>query len=312
MEITVVIQSIAIISFMIIIGAILSRSFEFNEDTRSVFISLIVNVAMPCIILSSIFNVEMDGNTFKTIMFVFCLSIVINIVGIGLGWLLSSVFYPNSNKKKEMALLSGLGNTGFIGIPLCAILFGPEGALYAAIFDAGVDFTIWTVGVFMLQKNRFFAVQTFKSMINIPLVAIAVGLIASYFHFSPPLLIKSLIDQLAALAAPLAMFYIGILVMTLQGAKVKKTGPQTLLPIFVKLLLLPALVALLIGYLQLDVLIVQTILIQTMMPTLTLASILFAKYSADEEIGAITVVLSTLLALLTIPLMVYLMSFVVG
>lgn len=308
MEINVVVQSIIIISIMIIIGAILSKSFKFNDDTRSVFISLIVNVAMPCIILSSIFKVEMSDNTFKRIIVVFCLSIIINLAGIGMGWILTNVFNRDSNKRKELALLSGLGNTGFIGIPLCAVLLGPEGALYAAIFDAGVDFTIWTAGVYMLQKNRNFGIQTIKSMLNIPIVAIILGLIVSYFHYKPPVLMISLIDQLAVLAAPLAMFYIGILVMTLKAKKVKECGFTVLLPITVKLILLPSVVAIIITYLNLDTTMAQTVLIQSMMPTLTLASILFAKYSADEEIGAITTVLSTVLALLSIPFMIYLIN----
>lgn len=309
MELSIVIQSIAIISLMILIGAALSKSFRFNEDTRGVFISLIVNVAMPSIILSSIFNVKMDEDTFSTIILVFFISILINLVGIGLGWLLSFTFYNKSKKHAELALLAGLGNTGFIGIPLCAVLIGPEGALYAAIFDAGVDFTIWTVGVLLLQKGKSIGLQTFKSMINIPLVSIFVGLIVSYFHYRPPTLIINLVDQLAALAAPLAMFYIGILVMTLKVSKVKESGLKVWIPISVKLMMLPALVALLIGYFQLNMTIVQTILIQSMMPTLTLASILFAKYSADEDMGAITTVLATILALLTIPVMIYILTY---
>ncbi|MGG3449229.1 AEC family transporter [Domibacillus aminovorans] len=179
-----------------------------------------MNVAIPCIILSSIFHVEMNENTFKMIVLVFCLSILINLIGIGFGWLLAVVFYRQSTIKRELALLSGLGNTGFIGIPLCAVLLGPEGALYAAIFDAGVDFTTWTVGAFMLQRNKFFDIQTFKSVINIPIMAIVAGLVIAYFHFKPPLLVINLVDQLAALAAPLAMFYIGVLVTTLRSSKV--------------------------------------------------------------------------------------------
>ncbi|WP_342514575.1 AEC family transporter [Sporosarcina sp. FSL K6-1522] len=309
MELSIVIQSIAIISFMIVIGAVLSKSFQFNDDTRGVFISLIVNIAMPSIILSSIFNVKMDNDTFRTIILVFFVSILINVVGIGLGWVLSFIFYKKSKKHAELALLAGLGNTGFIGIPLCAVLIGPEGALYAAIFDAGVDFTIWTVGVLILQKNRSIELDTFKSMINIPLISIFVGLIVSYFHYSPPTLIINLVDQLAALAAPLAMFYIGILVMSIKFSRVKDNGLKVWIPISVKLLMLPALVAVLIGYFQLDMTIVQTVLIQSMMPTLTLASILFAKYSADEDMGAITTVLSTILALLTIPVMIYVLTY---
>ena len=309
MELSIVIQSIAIISLMIVIGAVLSKSFQFNDDTRGVFISLIVNIAMPSIILSSIFNVKMDNDTFRTIILVFFVSILINVVGIALGWVLSFTFYKKSKKHAELALLAGLGNTGFIGIPLCAVLIGPEGALYAAIFDAGVDFTIWTVGVLILQKNGSIGLKTFKSMINIPLISIFVGLIVSYFHYRPPTLVINLVDQLAALAAPLAMFYIGILVMSIKFSKVKDNGLKVWIPISVKLMMLPALVALLIGYFQLEMTIVQTVLIQSMMPTLTLASILFAKYSADEDMGAITTVLSTILALLTIPAMIYVLTY---
>ncbi|MFD1706655.1 AEC family transporter [Siminovitchia sediminis] len=180
MELSIVVQSILIITVMIIIGAVLARTSPLNHETRNLFISIIVNIAMPCIILSSIFQVDMDGEMFKKIILVFVLSILINIVGIGLGWVFAAVF-QKSNRRREIAILSGLGNTGFIGIPLCAALLGPEGALYAAIFDAGVDVTIWTVGVILLQKNRKFALHTLKSMVNIPTAAILAGLLVAYF-----------------------------------------------------------------------------------------------------------------------------------
>ncbi|MFK9094303.1 AEC family transporter [Bacillus salipaludis] len=77
-----------------------------------------------------------------------------------IGWAFALNFYRHSTKKREIALLSGLRNTGFIGIPLCAALIGPEGALFAAIFDAGVDITIWTVGVLIIQQNRRFTFQS--------------------------------------------------------------------------------------------------------------------------------------------------------
>lgn len=97
--------------------------------------------------------------------------------------------------------------------------------------------------------------------------------------------------------------------MSIKFSRVKDNGLKVWIPISVKLLMLPALVAVLIGYFQLDMTIVQTVLIQSMMPTLTLASILFAKYSADEDMGAITTVLSTILALLTIPVMIYVLTY---
>lgn len=308
MEITVVVQSIILISMMILIGAGLSKTLRFNQDTRSVFISVIVNVAMPCIILSSIFKVEMNEERFKMLLIVFGLSVVINVLGIFIGWLLTTTIYRKSNYRTEFALLSGLGNTGFIGIPLCAVLLGPEGALYAAIFDAGVDFTIWTLGVFMLQKKKQFNFSTLKAMLNIPMVAIILGIILSYFQFRPPTIFVDLIDQLAALAAPMAMFYIGILLMTLERKKLGGVSKQIWLPISSKLIILPMMTGLLMLNFQLPSPLIETVLIQAMMPTITMASILFAKYNANESLGAMTTVVSTLMSILTLPIMIYLLN----
>jgi hypothetical protein len=304
MEFSTVLQSVLMIAAMIAIGAIISSTFPFNGDTRKVFVSIIVNVAMPCIILSSIFEMDIDEQIFQKIWIVLCMSIAINLLGIGLGWLLAAA--GKSPRRRETALLSGLGNTGFIGIPLCAALLGPEGALLAAIFDAGVDLVIWTVGVMMLQKRGDFSLRGLKSMVNVPMIAIAVGLLLAYFNLKPPEWVIGLTDKLAALAAPMAMFYIGVLIMSMKLAKVRESGPRFGIPLLVKLILLPLTVALVIYGFPFDSVMMQTMLIQSMMPTITVASILFAKFSADEEMGALTTVVSTIVSLGTIPLMIYL------
>lgn len=274
------------------------------------FISLIVNIAMPCMILSSIFKVDLHKGVFHSIAIVFGLSILINLIGIGLGWGLSILFKGDSTKKRELAILSGLGNTGFIGIPLCATLIGPIGALYAAIFDAGVDVVIWTVGVILLQKNRRFSFHTLKAMINFPTAAIVAGLTVAYFNVKPPSMIIHLTGQLSGLATPLAMFYIGMLISTLKRDKVRDKGNQLWIPLTVKLILLPLSVAVFIHFFDLNGKMIQTLLVQSMMPTITLASILFAKYSADEEMGALTTIISTIISLSTIPLMLYLINLI--
>jgi len=312
MEMSAVFQTIALIGLFILIGALLARTFPFNDDTRSMFISLIVNAAIPAIILSSIFSVDMSAYRFKLIIFVFIVSVAITLFGIGLGYLFAFVFYRQATNKNELAILSGLGNTGFIGIPLCAVLFGPEGALYAAIFDAGVDFTIWTVGVFLLQEKKQFRFRTLKEMINIPMMAIVLGLSAAYFHVKPPSLFIELFDYLAALAAPLAMFYIGTIIMNLQRSRVSNATRQMWIPLVVKLFIVPLSVAFFVLLFHVDVVVIQTIVIQSMMPTITLASILFAKFSADEEMGAMTTVVSTIIALMTIPLMIYIVNIIVA
>ncbi|MBY0221768.1 AEC family transporter [Sporosarcina aquimarina] len=305
MQLSTVFNSITLIGMMIVIGIALARVTPINESTKKTYTLLIVNVAMPCIILSSIFKVNIDQSMLRNIGIVLILSVVINTIGIGIGWVFASSFSGNRRLRQEIALLSGLGNTGFIGIPLCAAILGPEGALYAAIFDAGVDIVIWTVGVMILKNSYAFSIVNIKSLINIPIVAIIVGLLCTFINYRPPEIFIDLSNQLAALASPLAMFYIGLLIMSKSENKsaIKTTNVNIFSPIFSKLVVLPIITLFIISILpiQMDVMINKVLLIQAMMPSLTLASILFTKYSKDEVFGAFATVMSTIISLVTIP-----------
>lgn len=302
MEITAVIHSISLIAILIVLGSFIARTYPFNQDTRQMFITLITNIAMPAIILSSIFSVEINNETFKILIIIFILSIIINLAGLLLGYLSTLIFKHHSNKKTEIAILSAFGNTGFIGIPLCAVLFGPEGALYAAIFDAGVDFTIWTVGVYLLQDEKKFSLKLLKGIINIPLVAIITGLIIAAVGIKVPTIMIDLTDILAAFAVPLAMFFIGAIVSNFQRGEVRMSNFEVITPIFIKLILLPFIVIFFVKNSNLSALMSDIVIIQSMMPALTLSSVLFAKYSKDDKMGAFITILSTFASLLVIPL----------
>lgn len=225
-----------------------------------------------------------------------------------LGFLATIFFKKYSHRRIEVAILSAFGNTGFIGIPLCAVLFGPEGALYAAIFDAGVDFTIWTVGVYLMQKKKRFDLRMLTGMVNLPLVAIVVGLIVAAFGVKVPVIISELTGSLAAFAVPLAMFYIGATLNYFQRSKVKITYFEVTIPVIVKLILLPFIVVIMMNSTRLDELIVYILVIQSMMPALTLSSVLFVKYSRDDTMGALVTIVCTIASLLVILLMLYVIN----
>lgn len=306
MSLIVIVQPILMISLLILIGFFVSKTYVFNEETRKLFITLIINTGMPAIILSSIFKVEIDQTMFRNILLILIISIVINVIGITIGLVCAKLFH-NYNQI-ESALLAGLGNTGFIGIPLCAVLFGPEGALYAAIFDAGVDITIWTLGVTLLNTKEKFSYKSLKEMINIPFVTIIVGLFLAYHGYKPPFAIGETIDYLAAFVIPLAMFYIGGLISTMEKTEIKRTKKIIWLPLTIKLFILPFVAIIVINIFSMQGILASLILIQSMMPSITLASILFSKYQRDDGYGAIVTMTSTVLSLPLIPFMYYVLT----
>ncbi|GEN35382.1 AEC family transporter [Aneurinibacillus danicus] len=303
MEIETVVSSILTMAAMILIGGLLSCRMPFTLERRQLLIAIIINVAMPCIILNGVFQTEIDANFLTLVLLIFLSSILINFFGVFLGWMAARAMHVTPDKAKEIALLSGLGNTGFIGIPLCAALFGPKGALLAAIFDAGLDFTIWTLGVMMLQGQRGFNFRSLKALINIPMISIFIGMLVAVFNVTPPKSVANLAETLANLASPLAMMYIGMLIPSMAKKKRTTALHHLSMPLIMKLLIFPVTIALLLHLLSLPLEVAQIIIVQSTMPSLTLASILFARYSRDEEYGATMTVFSTLASITTIPLM---------
>jgi predicted permease len=303
-ELTTLLTSIAMMAVIIGIGALIGIRHPLGGDSRQLLIMIIVNVAMPCIILDGIFQLPIDRALLTQIFAIFAIAILFTCLGIFLGWLGARMLRFPAGQARQLAILSGCGNTGFIGLPLCAALFGAKGALLAAVFDAGLDFTIWTLGVMLLQEKRSFSLSGLRSMVNIPMFAILGGLTIAVIGYHPPEIVRQLTGTLAKLASPLAMMYIGMLIPALLKNKKRVPLPVLGLPLTLKLCVYPLLAAALLCLFPLDGELAHIIIIQTAMPTIAMASILFARYAADEEMGAMTTVFSTLTAIATIPVVV--------
>src|SRR5690606_12979168 len=121
--------------------------------------------ALPCLILGGVFQLTIDRQLFIQLSIIFVISVILNALGVTFGWMTAKALKFSTQKAREVAVLSGFGNTGFIGIPLCAALYGSEGALYAAVFDTGTAIMLWTLGTFVLQQDKQFKLANLKAMI---------------------------------------------------------------------------------------------------------------------------------------------------
>lgn len=300
--------SVSVMGAMMIIGVLLRRAYGLTAESQRLIAALIINVGLPSIVLSSVFNFNIDGEMMKHIFITFVLSIVIMVIGLVTVYFIGKkYFHYKTLESSELAISAILGNTAFIGIPLCYVLLGAKGALLAAIFDAGLDFVLWTVCVFLLQQDRGFRLRNLKAMINIPLMAIVIGLTLGAMQFQAHDILKQLTKALAAIASPLGMIYLGLLIPDLLHMMRKIDIKRLSIGIFIKVICFPLLAVMVIILLPLDSTITKVIIIQATMPTFTLASVLFQRYKADVNFGLAMTLVSVLISLITIPCMLYLL-----
>lgn len=303
--------SVSVMGAMMIVGVLLRRSYGLTIESQRLVVALIVNIGLPSIVLSSVFNSHLDSAMMKQILTMFALSVILNTLGIVIvRYIALKKFKTEDKKASEIAITATLGNTAFIGIPLCYVLLGAQGALLAAIFDAGLDFVIWTVCVFLLQREKGFRLRNLAAMINIPLMAIVVALTLGAMQFEAHEIIKQLTKSLAAIASPLGMIYIGLLIPDLWKVIHKIDLKSVTLGVIFKILIFPMIAFLVVILLPIDSMVTKVILIQATMPTFTLASVLFQRYNADINFSIAMTLISVMASLITIPCMLYLLHLV--
>lgn len=310
MDVTVVATSIAVMGFIIAIGAFFAFKVPVTPEVKQVLILIVLNIAVPSVILNGVFSTEVTDELLNQVIIIFAISIFFNLGALLFAWILTKIFRFESLLAKKMTVLAALGNTGFIGIPLCATIFGPVGGLLAAIFDAALDLVLFSIVIYMLQSGSGLNIRKqLKSILNMPLLAVVVGLSSAFLGFNPPEIIIQLTSLLSGLAAPLAMFYLGILLYGLFKRTGFKVYRQIWFPLGLRLIIIPLLTIILISFTNLDDLLKNIVVILSAMPTFTLAAIVFVRYIDDEETAVMTIAFSTLLSLVTIPLIAFLFTY---
>ncbi|MCM3713800.1 AEC family transporter [Halalkalibacter oceani] len=306
MDITIILTSISLMAIIILIGVLIGSRLAVTLEAKQLLMTIIVNVAVPAIIFNGIFNTEITNELLADMLTIFLLSVSLNTIGILLGWGAAYLFGFRSLEAKKLAVLAGIGNTGFIGIPLCAQIFGPVGGLLAAIFDSALDVVTFSLVIMLLQQGRVFSFRQLKALVNIPFIAIMIGLTMAMINYQPPAVAKDLAGFLANLAAPLAMIYIGLLIPGFLRNKQRKVAARFVTAsVTMKLVVIPLVLIGLLQTLSISDLLKQITYIQVAMPTFMLATVLIARYTNDEESAVVTTVYSTLLSLVSIPVVIY-------
>ncbi|MEW9502661.1 AEC family transporter [Jeotgalibacillus marinus] len=308
MDIQIVLSTISVMGIMIAIGTFFAYRVDVTREVKYTLILIILNVAVPAVILNGVFSVEMTGQTLSLAAMVFGISLAYHLLALGMVGLFARIFRFKSTFAVKMMILGALGNTGFIGIPLAATIFGAEGGFLAAIFDAGLSVIVYTVVLYILQIEGKFQFRQLKAVINIPIMAILLGILVAVTGFEPPQMVIQLTSMLAGLAAPMAMLYVGMLLPPLFKKKRKVFFPEVWFPLSFRLLVIPLTVMVIFNVFSFDGWIANMIVLQTAMPTAMVIAVLFSRYTEEEDTAVVTIFSSTLLSLATIPLIAFLMT----
>jgi len=208
------------------------------------------------------------------------------------------------------SLSAAYSNTGYMGLPLCTLVFGPEGlipAIISMILTACVLFAMAIVFIeFGVQSSPKFSETLRKTALSLaknPLIAAPVlgGLMAAS-PVSMPAPLLEFTRLLGASASPCALVTIGLFLAQTPN-KDLQTGTVTVLTL--KLLLLPAFTALLVFYVfDMPPVYRQAAILLAALPTGTGPFMLATLYKRNSQLVSQSIFLSTVISVLTISLLI--------
>ena len=305
MDIMVVVQTMIKLFLLLVFGFVLFKCHIFDEYTNKKISALIVNVSAPMLIISSMASVEGDNK-----------SIVFLLIGVGLIMYLGFILFGKiitrilPLPKKDWPVYECMcvfANTAFMGYPVLMDVFGNESVFYASLIHMAYNLFIYTYAIMCLNKgaNDDFKFDI-KQLLTPGILLIFVAVFLYLFDITLPSVIMDTVNSLGSLTAPLSMMMIGSS-LAIYPIKESFTDWHSYLFASVRLLLIPFVTMMICRLLSIDPYFANITIITNAMPVGSMVLMLATQYNANVKIVTRNIVVSTLLSVITIPIVVSLM-----
>lgn len=285
-----ILTAILPIFILIAIGFALFRNAILPAEGVRALGAFVLTIALPALVFKSLSRQGFAEILNTTYLLAFGLGTAgVALVAFAVGkWLLKR----DTTASAIMALGASAGNSGFVGYPIAALVVGPPAVVALALsmlvenlFIMPVLLAIAEGGQGTGQKPGAVARMIIRSLLRNPLIlAIVAGIVASYFGLRLPAPLEKSVDMLAGASAAVALISIGGALAQLRLGHKFEGLPVV---VFGKLVLHPALVALLLLFLPpLDPKLKLALMIIASAPMMTIYPLLGARFGQGSQAAA--------------------------
>ena len=280
------------------VGVVCAKLNLLGESAVKAMANLVLYIATPCVIIKSCIR-EFD----PAMLWGFLAVVAVAAVNHALLILLARVVFRERDESRRRVLRCAtvFSNAGYMAIPLQQAILGDIGVFYCAAYVIVFNVFLWTYGLLEMSGEGNLSVR--KILLNPGVIGVAVGLTLFVLPIPVPALLTDAIGHLAALNTPVPMLIVGYYLAQTDLLQALKDG-RGWLCIALRLVAMPlvALAGLLLCGVRGDLLTACMICIST--PVATACTMFATRFDRDPRLSVNLVSLSTLLSMLTLPLMI--------
>lgn len=307
----IIFQKLLVLFGFMLIGYLSYKKQWISDQTSTQISGLIVNIFNPALIISGVIGSVGNGNWNLVIMDLI-LAVILFVSLILISPLFVRILGVEKDERNIYAVMLIFSNLGFMGIPIIEELYGRSAIFYVALYTLVYNILFYTYGIYLFEKER--SMQTgkkakltfqWKKMINPGMIACIVAFVIFTFQLKAPTPAVSFVEYLGNAAIPLSMIITGVSLAKMPIIDVFKDVRMYFFT-FLKMIVIPVIAAFVIRWFHLDPVISGIMVLMFGMPNGSMAVMMAIDYGLDSSICSRGIVLTTLLSIITLPIVAYL------
>lgn len=287
--------------FTMAVGFYLNRKDILDSETSKKLSAMVVNFTAPLLIISSAGQMAQGSQKDIILMLVSGLFLYFLLPFISFG--AARLVHAPSDCRGVYQCMLMFSNTAFMGYPVVQALYGESSIFYTTIFNFGYNILFYTYAAFLLDKDAGYTAKFEpKRLVSIGLLSGFVALIIPFSGITLPSLILEPCKFIGSVTTPLSMLIIG-----------SNMGSYPLADMFqekrlyvmtaARLLAMPLLTAFYMSFLTDNPLFICMTAMTIGMPVGSMVAMGSSKYPKQGRIASISVVMSTICSMATIPIL---------
>ena len=307
-------SKVLVVFIYIGVGLIANRLKVLPEESVKHFISLVMGITVPCLVISSITGQDLNGDMYRNTILTLLLTTLVLIVTAFATTFVSDRIFPWKDQQDRNVLASAMTgcNAGFMGLPIASAVFGELVFYYLVIQNIANNLYLFVMSLAQLhhresEKSSKSLSEKLKPLVNPTSVATIVSLIMLFAGIHLPEYAMDIVTTLGDITIPLSMILVGV---QLGGADFKKliADKALLITSVMKLIAVPALALLILTPMPVDPVVKLTVLLGMCFPSAVIGVAVAAQENKNYQLMAEVVAVSTLLSIITLPVWIMIIT----
>lgn len=294
---------------MILMGYIIVKAGLLKDEDSKVISKIVLYLIIPCVIINA-FQVDYTADKVKGLLLALVAAVLLQVVLLFVVWGIGKVFHMNEVETTSIYY----SNTGNLIVPIVTYVLGEKWVLYGCVAMCVQLIFIWTHCKSVLGKEE--KTDWKKIVFNINMISVFLGVVLFITRIRLPELVNNTFSSVGSMIGPASMIVTGMLIAGMDLKATFSRGRVYWIALM-RLIVIPLIslvilkVSGLISWGQDSTKILLIVFLSVITPSASTVTQMCQVYGNDSQYASAINVVTTVLAIVTMPLMVLIFQMVI-